>query len=553
MKRNKAIALVSVLLIAVMIIGACGTTRTPAPAQAPSGGAAAGDKVEFSVFYPSHYNVLDMEDNYATNWLEEKTGVHINWMIIPSEDVATRLTLVMASANDMPDIFMGGMSRAQVDLYGAQGLLIPFDEYINGPSVNYKDIITKNPKVLQQSRSYDGNIYFMARYYESVHVRHTGKMWMNKTWLENVGMPIPDTTDDFYDVLKAFKEQDANGNGDLNDEIPYIGTSDGWCGHILTYLMNAFTYCTVYYTSNPLIVDNGTVSLPANSDGWKEGLKFYNKLYDEKLLDNESLTITADQVRALSSDPNGNRIGCFTGGIATQNVDTYADDIYDYITIPPLTGPTGLKQAPLEDFPASPFFMITSKCKDPERAFMWGDAQAVDIVTALENDDYEWMNLWYGPEDDPLGWSKAQPGQTGFTGKPAYFKWNFNWGDNLKTHWYETFIINMRRPWKEMMVSEIEEGVYDQERVLYEETVKNYEPFSVDKTLPTISMEADDSAEYATIRSTAGTYITESFAKFLTGEWNVDSMWDQYVQELERIGVQRMIELAQAAYDRQYK
>ena len=572
MRKKKLILLLSVWMAAAMAFSACtSATPTPAPTAAPTAAATAAptaapattapaapepagdDKVEFTIFYPAHPNVLDMNDNYATQWLEDKTGVHVNWMIIPSQDVATRLTLVMASANDMPDIFMGGMSRAQVDLYGAQGLLIPIEAYINGPSVNYKEIISRNPKVLQQSRSYDGNVYFITRYYESVHVRHTSKMWMNQTWLENVGLPIPESTDDFYDVLTAFKDQDANRNGDPNDEIPYIGTSDGWCGHILIYLMNAFVYCAPYYTSNPLIVEDGTVGMSAIQPGWKEGLKFYRKLYEEKLLDNESLTITADQVRALSSDPAGNRIGCFTGGIATQNVDTYADDIYDYITIPPLTGPTGLKQSPLEDFPAAPFLMISAKCADPERAFMWADAQCVDIVAALENGDYEWMNFWYGPEDDPLGWSKAQPGQLGFTGKTAYFKWNFNWGDNLKTHWYETFTINMRRPWKEMMVSEIEEGVYDQERVLYEQTVKNYEPYAADKTLPTVSMEADDSAEYATIVATADTYISESFAKFITGEWDIDASWDNYLQELDKIGVQRMIELAQTAYDRQYK
>lgn len=44
--------------------------------------------------------------------------------------------------------------------------------------------------------------------------------FINKAWLDRLGLEIPTTVDEWYEVLKAFKEQDANGNGDPNDEIP---------------------------------------------------------------------------------------------------------------------------------------------------------------------------------------------------------------------------------------------------------------------------------------------------------------------------------------------
>ena len=56
----------------------------------------------------------------------------------------------------------------------------------------------------------------------------SNKMWINKAWLDRVGMEVPQTTEEFKEVLRAFKEQDANGNGDPNDEIPLSGSLKGW-------------------------------------------------------------------------------------------------------------------------------------------------------------------------------------------------------------------------------------------------------------------------------------------------------------------------------------
>ncbi|MFV0399148.1 MAG: extracellular solute-binding protein [Oscillospiraceae bacterium] len=507
------------------------------------------EKVEFTVFFIPHVAVTDMSENYATKWFEEKTNVHINWNITTQEDYATKLTLVMSNANDMPDIFLcSNMNRAQADAYGAQGLLIPLQDYIENSSVNYKRIVENNPSVLQQSLSYDGNIYFLSQYYETIHILHSQKQWINQKWLDNLGLEMPTTTDEYYKVLKAFKEEDANGNGDPNDEIPYIGTKNGWNGQIRYFLMNSFVYSPPTLTT--FYLENGGMTAAFAQEGWREGLRFYKKLYDEKLLDPEALTITTDQVRALSSDPGGNRIGSFPGGIATENVDTTSADIFDYVTVPPLEGPSGLRQAPLENFVPQPTFMITAKCEEPEIAFRWADAMCVDVVSEVESGNYDMLNFWYGPEDDPQGWSRAAEGETGFTGKPAYFKWNFNWSDPLNTHWYEKFVINMRSPWKEMMTAEVVEGVYDQERVLYEETSEKYRPYSVDKTMPAISLEADLSAEYANILSTLETYVNESFAKVLTGEWSLDSDWEAYLAEMDKIGLPRALEIAQTAYDK---
>ena len=187
------------------------------------------EKVTLKVFFAPSSNITDMEDNQATKWLEEKTNVHVEWMLVASE-AAERINLLLATnaEKDMPDVFLTGIGRAQVEAYGSQGVLLPLNDLIDKYSVNYKDdLFVHNDELEKGMTAFDGNIYFLPRYYETTHVRHTQRFWVNTKWLERVGKEVPTTIDEFYDVLKACKEQDANGNGDPNDEIPYVAYANG--------------------------------------------------------------------------------------------------------------------------------------------------------------------------------------------------------------------------------------------------------------------------------------------------------------------------------------
>ena len=78
---------------------------------------------------------------------------------------------------------------------------------------------------------------------ECYHCTIPTKFWINQTWLDNLGLKAPATLDELYDVLVAFRDQDADGNGDPSDEIPLAGDyADGWYTNPEMLVMNAFTY-----------------------------------------------------------------------------------------------------------------------------------------------------------------------------------------------------------------------------------------------------------------------------------------------------------------------
>lgn len=160
------------------------------------------EKVTLKVFYAPVNYMTDMEDNQATKWLEEKTNVHVEWMLVTA-DAAERINLLLATnaEKDMPDVFLASIGRSQVEAYGAQGVLLPLNDLIDKYSVNFKDdIFLANDQLEKEMTAFDGNIYFLPRYYETTHMKHTSRFWMNTKWLERVGKEMPTTTDEFYDV-----------------------------------------------------------------------------------------------------------------------------------------------------------------------------------------------------------------------------------------------------------------------------------------------------------------------------------------------------------------
>ena len=91
--------------------------------------------------------------------------------------------------------------------------------------------------------------------------------------------------------------------------------------------------------------------------------------------------------------------------------------------------------------------------------------------------------------------------------------------------------------------------------MLYKATKENYEPYrpSVDEVMPPLAFSAEQSNEMADLKKTIEDYVDEMVARFVTGDVEVEEYWDNYIQELENMNLQRYIEIYQEAYDEKYK
>ncbi|MFQ9799203.1 MAG: hypothetical protein ACLR23_10055 [Clostridia bacterium] len=120
------------------------------------------------------------------------------------------------------------LGKTDVNKYGAEGYFLNIAEY-SDVMPNMQATMEENPLWAAYQKDESGVIHGLSRCFPSRIGLATGlSTFINTEWLANVGMDVPETVDELYDVLVAFKEQDANGNGDASDEIPFGSTNGYW-------------------------------------------------------------------------------------------------------------------------------------------------------------------------------------------------------------------------------------------------------------------------------------------------------------------------------------
>jgi len=340
MRRMKKIlaAAFAVFLAAAPVWGG-GGQQSAAPAAAPVSLGALGslpvvkDKMTYTIAVECYPNWGEpSEGEFWQKW-EQETNIHINWVVIRS-DSSERYNLMMASG-DYPDAFIGGWGGGAENIrkYGVeQKIYIPITKLISEHMTYFqKRAIPVEPDIMKILAATDGEIYSLP-FISPDDSYIANAAFINQTWLDKLGLKTPTTTDEFEQVLLAFKTQDPNGNGKA-DELPLSFKFDDWGAYDHTSYFGAFGYPV--NPSDYLIVDKGKVVFNGNQSGYKEAVAWFAKLYKQGLIDKESFTQDqAALVAKQNADPMV--IGVF------DSWANYSTNHYDdYTVLMPLKGPNG--------------------------------------------------------------------------------------------------------------------------------------------------------------------------------------------------------------------
>lgn len=481
--------------------------------------------------------VGDLDTNKTTKWYESKTNVKINWQRTSETDFPQKMNLILASNSDLPDIFFHRNTFAAdfIYNYGTEGMFIPLNGLIDKWGVGIKKIFEYDSTFENKIKAPDGNIYALPRYQETYHMQYGQKAWINQKWLDKLNMKMPETTEDFYQVLKAFKEKDPNGNGKA-DEIPLAQINP-----VYEFFMNPFTFSP---STSILYLKDKKVEAVVSQPKYKDGIKFLNKLYTEGLLDKEFLTNKPAQVKQLAENPEGNRLGVVTHLAISGFTDLSKDRKLEYTALPPLKGSDGTRQTPY--MPTAPRFnvVITKASKYPDVAFRWADGFY---------DSYNEQG-WRGEEN--VDWRKAKPNEIGLDGKPATFIALIPYGSNQNSFWEEMAPFGPGFQTQQMRngYKVVTPGVWEQEKVLIDESKNKYEPYKSKnyEVLPPLFINKKDMTDYLQIKETLNTIVTDYTARFITGAANINNDWDKYMTEIKQAELDKFIKLTQDAYNVQY-
>lgn len=548
MRKNLAKA-TALLLTAGMVAGMCVTTASASDVELNPAGTypiVKDGTLEMDMMMMTMPNVEDLQTNDFTKYMEEKTGIIMNFQTGTRDDYSEKVNLLLNSG-DYPELIMSGVDASK---FGTkEGFVIQLDEYLTEENVpNYLKMMEQYGG-LDITREADGHIYSLANINVCYHCQYGRKMWINQRYLEEMGCEIPTTTDEFYEVCQKFLEYKPDG-------IAVAGAATGWYSRMQDWLINAFvlmpgtSYTTGYRDTVALNTDTNEIVCVALDDRYKEAMKWIRSLYDLGAIYDGDFTQTSEQLKTLINQPD-EPVLCFTLGTISDGIDAAANpDFYrDYVAMAPIAGPDGTRvsfETPNPGVDRGVFF-ITDKCENVEAALRW-----VDFFYSETGD----LCSQYGAEEG-VDWVLNPEGKVGLDGKPAKYEVLNLWSSETQNHdWQGLGIRVAPADYRLGQAVDPDVDIYAPdglEKLLYDASAELYAPYAGTgniKLLDTLKLTDEESTDVSVIAVEVSKIIEETSVAFMTGAKDIDAEWDSYVDSLDKAGLQDLLNVYETAYAR---
>lgn len=534
-----------------------GAYKLNAPGSYPT--VMSDEPYEFEAFgiYSATESSGKHQESELTAYLEELTNVRIIWKEVVESGVFNERQNLLLASGDLPDAILSawGMDAQQAYTYGLNGTLIALNDLIDQKMPDLKKHLSEYPQYLAQLTSPDGNIYALPDLEAGCfHCFYSGKFFIYKPWVETLGLKWPpETTQELYDMLVAFRDGDPNGNGQ-KDEIPLMGDTNGWNTNPMIFLMNSFVY---FDNGNFLRRDGGKITFVANTPAYREGLMYLNKMVDEGLLAPETFVQQNDQTRALVEHPEAPKVGAVPAGwfgVFTVN-NGPSGRFADYWPIAPLKGPNGVQFARFNP-PAVRFHTkITNAADRPDIIAQWANWFYEDVSGGGTGNQLSWNFAQEGVEWRFLTEEEKKLGLVSRDGTPALtlpiVSDTYGLGADKKDRgwtraaprWTPYNVGGLPLEWKEDRSK--------QEYWLMVWTRDLMKPYGGEHYIPP-NLVFDESTmdEMTDLKEaiSSGTGVVMNWStEFIVGTRDItdDGEWEAYKRELNRAGLDRYVKLWQ--------
>lgn len=337
--------------------------------------------------------------------LEEATNVHVVWRTIQSDQWGEKIALEMANARTLPElVFNAGFGDTDLQKYAKQGAIIALEGYIDTCMPNLQKVFEQAPEYRTMCTDENGHIWAFPWIeqlgYEKTAIQAVGNMpFINKAWLDFLGLEVPTTVEAFEAALIAFRDNadalkaEFNIEGSIipmsfimNDQDPYI-------------LINGFGegYGDVDGGRHIAVTADKKVICTATQEGFKKGTEWMHKLYTEGLIDAEAFT--QEWSTYVAKGKSGRYGVCFTWDVANI-AQVSMDDLIagkGWVPLPALQADTKNITPQTASF-TSGFdrgrCVITAACKNPALVATWLDKMYDPLQSAQNN----WGT--YGEDDE---------------------------------------------------------------------------------------------------------------------------------------------------------
>lgn len=472
---------------------------------------------------------VDFENLWFYKELEKKTNIKVEWEAVKDGDYDTKFNLMLASG-EWPDVISrGGMSKDMIEDYGPnQGILLPLDDLIKEYMPNYSSRLGMN-NVSASLPSSDGQTYFIGNL-TAQNINHDGTFFINKAWLDKLELQVPTTVDELTEVLRAFRDNDPNGNGE-KDEIPFSAAE------INHQTQGVYTHFAMFGVPlqrwvYAVIDDNNKVVFPGSMDGFRAAVEWLNLCYTEGLLDPEAMTQDSN---GWGTKMNANRVG-FTTYLRKINTAWQPEIVEAFQHILPPASEYGVKVPRILEIPEfGAALTVAAKDKAPQ-IMRWLDAQfetetmmvsvngpiqeGGPIEPTMKLNDEGKYEIVYIPTDNGL-----------YQYVPVIHGQFFAPGD----YYFEIYQMPPHR------VERFNQAkLYEEAGVL--------ELHSHDYLRKLVAMDTDTAVEVSRLFTDIERFMKEAIANFITGGVT-DENWQAFQDNAKNIGVDQYIQYYQDAYN----
>lgn len=477
--------------------------------------------------------------------MQEKTNVEIEWTAIQGDQWGDKITLAMANLDTLPDfIFSAGFGDNDLLRYADQGVIIPLEEYIDAYMPNLKAVFEKAPEYKKMCMDTEGHIWALPWIEqlgsEKTAIQTVGDMsFINKKWLDFLGLEIPTTVDEFEQVLIAFRDHTSELQAEFNIDGSIIPMSfiinDG--DQDPAILINGFGegYGDADRGRHIAVTDDKKVICAATQEGYKDGIAWLHSLYEQDLIDPEAFTQVWSTY--VAKGKSGRYGVCFSWDVAN------IDNLTDWVPLPALTADVR-NITPQNGSFTSGFdrgrCVVTAVAKNPALVCAWLD-QMYDPFQSPQNN---WGT--YGEDDE------FDIFELGTNADGAEMLKHAPLGDASPVEVREAESVG-----GPLAILDEYYGVYvtcpDDAQYRLDWIKDYYTPdMNTKYVFPNVFMSQEDTEELSNLQADITKTINAKKADWIMNGFT-DADWDEYVKSLDAYGLSDMLAIFQKYLDAYYE
>jgi len=455
--------------------------------------------------------------------ITKRTNISFDFVTGPSTEAQFREKFnVIIASGSIPDVVISPY-RDDMLKVAEQGIFEPLEEHIDKIAPNFKKILTDDPNYNKDLKSSDGKDYFLP----FIGAVKTFKVWMvREDWLKKLNLKTPVTLDDWYNMLKAFKEKDPNGNG-KPDEIPYTtrNTKAGVLSFMEAYGISGFE------ANEQFFIEDSKVKYAYTDPRCKDALTYISKLYKEGLIDPEYATNdTKVWLSRITNEVAGSLQDTTARAYSLGDQIKIANPKSDasLLVVAPPKGPTGIQMTTSQMQPVRGLTAISVNSKYKEQIVKLFDYFYSEEGSLLMN---------FGIEGETYNMVE---------GKPKY-------SDAIAKDTQGRSILSMlnvfgHREWAYKQDIGYENALLSDKYVQARNEMEKY----IKPTIPALSFTESERDIINNKYTEIQTYKDEMIDRFIMGKEPIEK-FDDFAKKIKDMGIEEVLKVEQAAYDRYNK